>query len=445
MWFGAKNAFLSVDQFTLDFDIDVAHGQSGSAIFSANVNQPFFGYIVGIVTEGHPTFNSGTRIDSSLLLDILTGCSVMNCSISAYIENGPTVTPEPAPTNSPAHTAVPTHSPAPTPSHLPTPTPPGGQIEGDLNCDGFVSVADVTLGLRLVAGLGTSLQCNAAADVDCNGIANGLDVLDLLRFVVHLQSLITGNCPAIGGHGAGSPSATVMPTHTPTPTPTPNSPTPTAHTPTPTPHAVTPTPHTSTPTPPVVGNIQAQHSTWYFDSIGAIHVVGEVNNATNSTADFIKITASFYSANNQLLATDFGYSCLNAVGPGGLSPFDVLLLSPPSGIDHVTVGVTDYYSPPLSYAVPPGLSVTADNSYYDIVDVLHLVGTVTNHSSNTYDFVKACYATYNSSGSVVTTGSWYTSPSTLGPNQTGTYDALDFDAFYFSWDHWEVWPDASYP
>lgn len=106
--------------------------------------------------------------------------------------------------------------------------------------------------------------------------------------------------------------------------------------------------------------------------------------------------------------------------------------------------MTDYDSPPLLYAIPPGLSVTADNNYYDSIDVLHLVGTVTNHSSNAYDFVKACYATYNSSGNVVTTGSWYTSPSTLGPNQIGSYDALDFDAFYFSWDQWKVWPDASY-
>jgi hypothetical protein len=110
----------------------------------------------------------------------------------------PSTTPTPSPTPTHSPTPTPTHSPTPTPTHSPTPTPTSGQIKGDLNCDRFVNMADVTLGLKLVAGLGTSTQCTASPDVDCNGIANGLDVLDLLRFVVHLPSLVTGNCPAIG-------------------------------------------------------------------------------------------------------------------------------------------------------------------------------------------------------------------------------------------------------
>jgi hypothetical protein len=81
----------------------------------------------------------------------------------------------------------------------PTPTPPPlGPIWGDLNCNGGVGVTDVMLGLKIVAALLSSLSCAASADVDCNGVVNGLDVLDLLRFVVHLPSLVTGNCRAIG-------------------------------------------------------------------------------------------------------------------------------------------------------------------------------------------------------------------------------------------------------
>jgi hypothetical protein len=54
------------------------------------------------------------------------------------------------------------------------------------------------LGLHVVAGLLSLLPCAASADVDCNGVVNGLDVLDLLRFAGHLPSLVTGNCTAIG-------------------------------------------------------------------------------------------------------------------------------------------------------------------------------------------------------------------------------------------------------
>ncbi len=117
---------------------------------------------------------------------------------------GPTPSPTPTagpstPTPSPTHTPIPpqTHSPSPTPSATPTPTPTG-PIQGDLNCSGGVGLTDVMLGLKIVAGVLSSLPCAASADVDCNGIVNGLDVLDLVRFVVHLPSLVTGNCPAIG-------------------------------------------------------------------------------------------------------------------------------------------------------------------------------------------------------------------------------------------------------
>lgn len=188
-----------------------------------------------------------------------------------------------------------------------------------------------------------------------------------------------------------------------------------------------------------------QHLTWYYDSVGAIHAVGEVANGTNSTADFVQMTANFYSASNQLLTTSFGYSCLNALGAGGVSPFDVLLISPPAGVDHVTVYVSSYHSPPLLYAVPPGLSATIDNLYFDIGGVYHIVGTITNHSANTYNFVKACSAIYDSSGNVLRAKSWYTTPDTLGSGQTGTYDSLEFSTSGLIVDHVKVWPDASYP
>jgi V8-like Glu-specific endopeptidase len=121
MWLGAKYSFLSVNQFTLDYDIDTAHGQSGSAIFSGNFGESFGGAIVGIHAYGYPTYNSGTRIDVGLLVDILTGCSQMGCTIDYAVESGPTVTPPPPPTHSPS--PIPTHSPSPTPTHSPSPTP----------------------------------------------------------------------------------------------------------------------------------------------------------------------------------------------------------------------------------------------------------------------------------------------------------------------------------
>ncbi len=123
------------------------------------------------------------------------GTQIADVSFSAGCPGQATPTPAATPTHS--ATPTPTHSPTPTPTHSPTPTPTGS-IWGDLNCTDGVGITDVMLGLEIVAGVLSSLPCSASADVDCNGVVNGLDVLDLLRFVDHLPSLVTGNCRAIG-------------------------------------------------------------------------------------------------------------------------------------------------------------------------------------------------------------------------------------------------------
>jgi subtilisin-like proprotein convertase family protein len=62
-------------------------------------------------------------------------------------------------------------------------------------------------------------------DVDCNGSANSVDSLKILRHVAGMSNNLPAGCPAIGtSNGAGG---TPTPTPVATPTPTPSSPTPT--------------------------------------------------------------------------------------------------------------------------------------------------------------------------------------------------------------------------
>jgi len=132
MWGGIKPSFLSVSAIYLYYDIDTAPGQSGSAIFSANINNPYFGYVVGIHTHGFGTYNRGSRIDDELLGMLLSGCQSLGCTLDSYVETGqpPTATPTPTPTPpTPTSTATPsptptfTPTPSPTPTFTPSPTP----------------------------------------------------------------------------------------------------------------------------------------------------------------------------------------------------------------------------------------------------------------------------------------------------------------------------------
>ncbi|HSP55952.1 MAG TPA: FxLYD domain-containing protein [Dehalococcoidia bacterium] len=388
----------------------------------------------------------------------------------------------PEPTGTPTHTATPTPPTTPTATPTATPTPPPGQqgTMGDVDCANGVNSVDALKVLRFVANLSVSQngQCDplntggppVQGDVDCQNGVNSVDALKVLRFVANLSVSQSNNCPHIGTPRGGSsstptwtglpqtqtPAPTATPTSSPAPTPTPttsSTPTPTptptpTSTPTPTPSRTptpTPTPsRTPTPSPTPGGQVTTRKSTWHYDILGAIWVNGEVYNGLSVPVGLVEVTANFYSANNTLLATDTGFACLESIASGGDSPYDVLLFSPPVGIDHVTVGVTDYFTPPF-YVIhypPVNLNPTVTNTYIDAINYLHLVGNVQNSSSNTYDFVEVCAAFYDSQGNVVDTNFDYTSPDTLGPGATGTFDT-DGDAD-LGVSGYRVWADGDW-
>jgi len=75
----------------------------------------------------------------------------------------------------------------------------------------------------------------------------------------------------------------------------------------------------------------------FTDSIGYLHVVGEVKNNSPSTANFVKVIGTFYDSNDQVVATDFTYTNPSDISSGGTAPFEITLLSasvPISQIDN---------------------------------------------------------------------------------------------------------------
>ena len=60
-------------------------------------------------------------------------------------------------------------------------------------------------------------------------------------------------------------------------------------------------------------------------SNGILHVIGEVINESNQTARFVKVVATFYDQNNQVIGTDYTYTTLSELSPGQKSPFEISL------------------------------------------------------------------------------------------------------------------------
>jgi hypothetical protein len=78
----------------------------------------------------------------------------------------------------------------------------------------------------------------------------------------------------------------------------------------------------------------------FTDSIGYLHVVGEIKNNYPSTVTFVRIVGTFYDINNQVVGTQFTYANPSDIGSGEKVPFVLILTSasiPISQIDHYSL------------------------------------------------------------------------------------------------------------
>jgi hypothetical protein len=81
----------------------------------------------------------------------------------------------------------------------------------------------------------------------------------------------------------------------------------------------------------------------FRDSMGYLHVVGEIKNNYPATATFVRILGTFYNINNQVVGTQFTYANPSDIGSREKAPFELLLTSasvPISQINHYNLRAT---------------------------------------------------------------------------------------------------------
>jgi hypothetical protein len=63
----------------------------------------------------------------------------------------------------------------------------------------------------------------------------------------------------------------------------------------------------------------------YVDSIGTLHIVGEVINESYQPVRYVRITATFYDVNNSVIGTDYTFTSPSTLQPGQRAPFDLTI------------------------------------------------------------------------------------------------------------------------
>lgn len=84
MWAAEAARLATVDLFVLWYQVDTEAGESGAPIWSARPGSPLYGRVVGIHTHGSGGpggLNSGARLDSEMLDDLVAACAEIHCTL----------------------------------------------------------------------------------------------------------------------------------------------------------------------------------------------------------------------------------------------------------------------------------------------------------------------------------------------------------------------------
>jgi hypothetical protein len=176
-----------------------------------------------------------------------------------------------------------------------------------------------------------------------------------------------------------------------------------------------------TPTPSLPDLEILSHSSYIYS--GWYHIVGEIRNNSSKPMEFVKIVATLYNDAEEVMGSDYTYTAIDVIPPGGKSPFQ-------TGTDDWE-GTTNYK---LQAQGREGSLPRQDiiiKSHKSKIDGkwLHIIGEVENTGTTDAEFVKIVVTLYDISNIVIGYDYTYTRLDIVPPGGTSPFET--------GTDHWE--------
>jgi hypothetical protein len=167
-------------------------------------------------------------------------------------------------------------------------------------------------------------------------------------------------------------------------------------------------------------------SSSYVDSIGSLHVVGELQNTSPEPREFVEIVATLRDPSGNILDSSFTYSDVEVLRPGEKSPFDVIFSNEQQVQKTQRYEISSITSE-ISQEKPANLKLNYGDSYYDSIGYAHVVGEVTNNGPGVSKFTQVSGTFFDDQNKIVATEFTYTDPADLQPGQSAPFDMIISD------------------
>jgi len=144
----------------------------------------------------------------------------------------------------------------------------------------------------------------------------------------------------------------------------------------------------------------------FVDEDGIMHLYGEVKNVSNKPLANVVIKGSFYGNRGNLL-NEFNRSAeLSTIGPGGISPFEILYLDGKTvnQIKSFKLSSGANMGPLGSKLKPVGLKIIPSNSRLDLFGFYYINGRVNDIANHNSTNTLIIATLYDKNGNVIAIG-----------------------------------------
>jgi len=156
-----------------------------------------------------------------------------------------------------------------------------------------------------------------------------------------------------------------------------------------------------------------QNDSMWIDSIGALHIFGEVKNTGDVWLQFVKITGTLRDSAGAIVDVVFTYTLLNFVPPDAVAPFNII------EIDTAKSARVTSYSLLLEFqeatALSQQLTVLNVADSKNPLGWLEVVGEVENHAASPSAYTQVIGTFYAADDRVIYVHFTYTNPSEIPP------------------------------
>jgi hypothetical protein len=217
----------------------------------------------------------------------------------------------------------------------------------------------------------------------------------------------------------GEPSQAVLPTPIPLlPTVTPGPP------PTTTPEAIavsptTPVQNKPLPATALPGQLEVLSHKSYIDSLGWYHIVGEVQNNSAQTMEFVEVVARLFDDNNEVIGTKLTFTAPDVIFPGSSAPFDIITLRR-SQWQNIAFYRLETKGNATHEAKPQTLVLVSQTS--QLKNDLLVVGGEIQNTGNSPALAKLIVTLYDADHNVINTGWSYADDGIIQANTSSAFE-----------------------